>query len=160
MMVCMKVWWRRVMMGCAVVALLPALAWADDAAAAREAVLQLGQGLQGREAARVREMLAPGVVVTVTLVEPDSTPTFSFGREEFLQTYTSLWKFSSKEKVDVTVRNLAREGEGAWVATADFREQMLVLGEAYRRESVVTCHVRKRNERFVIEAVGMRTVIR
>lgn len=150
---------RRILL-CAVLAVLPTWGRADDTARARAALLQLGQSLQAREAGRVRELLAPEAVVAVTVVEPDSAPTFSFGREEFLQTYTALWRFSSEEKVEMTLRSFNREGDGGWSAVADIRERMRVLGEDYRRESIVTCRVRKRNDRFVIDAVSMKTVIR
>lgn len=144
---------------CVVCLMWPLLAQADDMGRAREVLVQLGQGLQAREAARVRELLAPAAVVTVTVVEPDAAPSFSFGREDFLQTYTSLWKFSSKENVVLTLRSIQPDGEG-WVATGDIRESMRVLGEEYRRESVVTARVRKRGDKFLIESVGLRTVIR
>lgn len=155
----MMAMWPRMLL-CALLAVLPAWGCADDSARARDALLQLGQGLQAREAGRVRDLLAPEIVVAVTVVEPDAAPTFSFGREEFLQTYTALWRLSSEENVDMTLRSFKREGDGGWTAIADIRERMQVLGEDYRRESVVTCRVRKRNDRFLIDAMSMKTMIR
>lgn len=143
-----------------VLTVLPALAQADDMVRARDALLHLGQGLQAREAGRVRELLAPGVVVSVTVVESDGAPSFSFNRDEFLQTYTALWRFSAKEKVDLTLRSLKSDGEGSWLATADIHERMQLLGAEYRRESALSGRVRKYGDRFLIEALSLRTVIR
>ncbi len=150
--------WQRILL-CIALSLLPAAALADDSARVRDALLQLGQGLQAREAARLRELLLPEVLITVTVVEPDAAPRFSFGREDFLQTYTSLWRFSSKENVEMMLRGLRQESDGDWSATADIRESMLLLGKAYRRESVVSCRVRKHSQRFLIESISMKTVI-
>lgn len=132
-------------------------AQAGDTAPVHAALQQFGQGLQARDAARVKALLAPGLRVTVTLVDLDSKPTVSFDRDEFLQTYTSLWRFSSAEQVAVSLRELRPLADGGWQATATVSEQLRVLGEVLRRESELRCSLRRVDGQYVIERMAMQT---
>lgn len=154
--------WRHLMLHllrCLLPALLLAggVARAGDADQVRATLLQFGQGLQARDAGRVRALLAPDLAVTVTMVDLDSAPTVTFGRDDFLQTYTSLWRFSSQERIGIALRDLRPQAGGGWLATAAVSEHLQVLGEVLRRESELTCSLRQAGNRYVIERMVMKT---